>query len=303
MLKDQNILSVDGICPKGLNLSHWPGNRTPQAFKADTSTEICLNFIESPDYLKANEEYFVISNNHYDTDGFLSVAAILYPELSLDNKEHLIQTAVTGDFRRYTTDSALKLDLTVSNLSSNPNSALFEKVKSLSDKDKRQLQYDYLLKHYNILLKDIKQFENLWIDEYNIIQSELKEEAYLELSYDSQLDLSIIYLKKNIHEITLKTFCKGTRILSILEKDNSYLYDFQYCVESWFELVSETILERRDLTKLISALNNEENNVQWKMDDLSSPVPHLKLYDSNKTNRLSSIPPKQFIDLIKNALL
>ena len=38
------VLSVDGMTPRGPNLSHWPGNRTPAAWKADLSTGISLRF-------------------------------------------------------------------------------------------------------------------------------------------------------------------------------------------------------------------------------------------------------------------
>ena len=42
---------VDGSPPgpfreaQDLELSHWVPNRTPERYKADTSTEICLNFV------------------------------------------------------------------------------------------------------------------------------------------------------------------------------------------------------------------------------------------------------------------
>ena len=47
-LKDVPFLCVDGVVEAGLNLSHWPGNRTPAHLKADTSTEMALNLARDP---------------------------------------------------------------------------------------------------------------------------------------------------------------------------------------------------------------------------------------------------------------
>jgi hypothetical protein len=42
------LLSVDGTVEGALHLSHWEGNRTPEELRADTSTEIALNFAAWP---------------------------------------------------------------------------------------------------------------------------------------------------------------------------------------------------------------------------------------------------------------
>ena len=65
--------------------SHWPGNRTPPELKADLSTGICLSFARAPaEYQQtvlAGAEAVV--NDHYDTDGFLSMLAIVRPDVAL----------------------------------------------------------------------------------------------------------------------------------------------------------------------------------------------------------------------------
>lgn len=82
---------------KDIELSHWLPNRTNKEFKADTSTEICLNFIENP--LEGNWDLVV--NNHIDVDGILSVFTILHSQTALQNRETLVQTAEVGDFSNY----------------------------------------------------------------------------------------------------------------------------------------------------------------------------------------------------------
>src|SRR5262245_51148787 len=93
-------LSVDGMTSCGPNLSHWPGNRTPPCWKDDLSTGICLRFAraqpaEQRDFLAGAE---VVLNDHYDTDGFGSLLAILRPPVAFAREELVLAAAATGDF-------------------------------------------------------------------------------------------------------------------------------------------------------------------------------------------------------------
>ena len=80
-----------------LDLTHWQGNRTPSRYKADTSTEIALNFVGSPE---ASSEWAdaVVVNNHFDTDGLLSIWVLLDPEEAMARRDLLIAAAEAGDF-------------------------------------------------------------------------------------------------------------------------------------------------------------------------------------------------------------
>ena len=70
-------LSVDGTVPNSVHFSHWEGNETPAELKADTSTEIVLNLVAAPQYNKLTRGIELVTNNHFDTDGVLSVWTIL----------------------------------------------------------------------------------------------------------------------------------------------------------------------------------------------------------------------------------
>src|ERR1700677_4879609 len=91
-------ISCDGLVPgAALDLTHWQGNRTPRHFKADTSTEIALNFIGSPE---AAEQWAdaVVVNNHFDTDGLLSIWVLLDPARATACRDLLVAAAEAGDF-------------------------------------------------------------------------------------------------------------------------------------------------------------------------------------------------------------
>ena len=91
-------ISCDGlVAGASLDLTHWQGNRTPRRYKADTSTEIALNFVSSPE---ASEQWAeaVVINNHFDTDGVLAAWALLESERALADRGLLIAAAEAGDF-------------------------------------------------------------------------------------------------------------------------------------------------------------------------------------------------------------
>lgn len=104
-------LVVDGLVGEGPSLSHWPGNRTPERYRVDTTTEMALLLAEDP----RREEFLsgirVVSNNHLDTDGLLSVWAVLHPEEALRHRRFLVDAARAGDFGTFTSADAVKFDL------------------------------------------------------------------------------------------------------------------------------------------------------------------------------------------------
>src|SRR5437867_4270307 len=91
-------LSLDGLVPGGIDFSHWKGNQTPASVKADTSTEIALNLVASPERDRLTCGVERVTNNHFDTDGVLSVWTVLTGARALELREKLIATAVAGDF-------------------------------------------------------------------------------------------------------------------------------------------------------------------------------------------------------------
>src|SRR5216110_1267359 len=90
-------LSIDGTVGNAVHFSHWQGNETPASVKADTSTEIALNLIAAPNRQELIRGIDLVTNNHFDTDGVLSVWTVLTGARALDLREHLIPAAEAGD--------------------------------------------------------------------------------------------------------------------------------------------------------------------------------------------------------------
>src|SRR5258708_35527499 len=106
-------LSVDGIVPNSIHFSHWEGNQTPADVKADTSTEIALNLVASPNRGKLTQDVELVTNNHFDTDGVLSVWTVLNGERALELGDLLVPAAEAGDFSEYTGDRAVKASIAI----------------------------------------------------------------------------------------------------------------------------------------------------------------------------------------------
>jgi hypothetical protein len=105
-------IGCDGLVPgAALDLTHWRGNRTPRAYKADTSTEIALKFIDAPESESDAWAGAVVVNNHFDTDGVLSCWVLLEPEIARPYRDLLIAAAEAGDFDEWPAhDRGLWLD-------------------------------------------------------------------------------------------------------------------------------------------------------------------------------------------------
>ena len=112
-LKDVPKLSVDGTVENSVHFSHWQGNRTPTEVKADTSTEIALNLVAAPNREELTEGIELVTNNHFDTDGVLSVWTVLAGERAQNFREKLIAAAEAGDFSEFSSVDGVRASLVI----------------------------------------------------------------------------------------------------------------------------------------------------------------------------------------------
>src|SRR5688500_7532155 len=78
-----------------LTLSHWPDSTTPAELKRDLSAEIALAYLERPEH---HVDASVVSNNHFDIDGFMAVWALCHPDAALADRTLVAEVARAGDF-------------------------------------------------------------------------------------------------------------------------------------------------------------------------------------------------------------
>eukprot|EP00192_Tetraselmis_astigmatica_P010732 CAMPEP_0117654252 /NCGR_PEP_ID=MMETSP0804-20121206/3644_1 /TAXON_ID=1074897 /ORGANISM="Tetraselmis astigmatica, Strain CCMP880" /LENGTH=346 /DNA_ID=CAMNT_0005460519 /DNA_START=1183 /DNA_END=2223 /DNA_ORIENTATION=- len=140
-------ITCDGLVRgAALQLTHWTGNKTPEEYYADTSTEIALKFVSSPEAQSWGGA--VVLNNHFDTDGVLSVWALLDPIEAIKRKKLLIEAAEAGDFDEWPSNEGVWLD------------AAFSAIREQEGSD--EAAYHSVFSQLPSLLDDIGKRRDLW---------------------------------------------------------------------------------------------------------------------------------------------
>jgi hypothetical protein len=275
-------LSVDGMTPRGPNLSHWPGNRTPDKWKADLSTAIALRFARAP----ADEQSAflgdvdVVLNDHYDTDGFGSLLAVLRPDLAFAREELLLTAAATGDFGCWQTWRGFAIDRIVAGLAS-PESPVHGAFRGVADPAELSLhRYAWLLEHATAVLDHPGQFAPLYAEELAAVQAEIDQglRGALERRRHDELGFAVVTSRGPRRRMTLNTLAGAFRVLHVQHDGDGARYRFHDRTESWFELVTCRPLPRRDLRPLatrLHALEPEHDGARWCGDAPDDPIPEL----------------------------
>lgn len=274
-------LSVDGRTPTGPNLSHWPGNRTPPAWKADLSTGICLNFARArPD----EQESFlqgatVVLNDHYDTDGFGSLLAVLHPEIALPREELLLAAAATGDFGVFVTRRAFAIDRIVLELGREGSPAAAA-LRGLEGPARSLARYKWLLAHAAEVLDRPETMAPLFADEMGAVLAGLdaSRRGAVAVRRHDEVGLAAATSHGPVHRMVLNTLAGAYRILHVEQTENGPLYRYHDRTESWFELSTFRTLPRRDLRPLaerLGALEPPRDGARWCADPPTEPIPEL----------------------------
>ena len=293
-------VSVDGAAPGRLNLSHWPGNRTPARFRHDLSTGMCLELAQAKDRLEVLEGITTVTNNHWDTDGACSVFAMLQPGIALSHGQLLLAAAGAGDFGLMTTPEGLKVDLTLTALTKRHESPVASD-KFENDLERRQAQYDYMLEMMPTLLANPDVHADWFAREFWTIQQDLRalreEEAEIE-RFDA-LDLAVVATDRPLHEVAVNTSAGTDRILTVQVGDNGLnRYELRLTTLSWFDLKSGPPRSRPDWQPLVDTLNEEaKGEGVWQAGDLSDPTPMLRFVNEGQL-----APNATPIDTVKRAV-
>lgn len=277
-------LSVDGMTPEGPNLSHWPGNRTPAAFKADLSTGICLRFARASadsqrEFLAGAE---AVVNDHYDTDGFLSMLAVARPDVALAREEACLAAAATGDYQCFQSREAFAVDRIVLGLPRSPRSPLAAELDGLAGPEREQLCYRWLIEHAEQVLDRPDSLAELWQDECAIVEAELRDARAggVERQHHDSAKLAVVRSRGPVHRMVLNTIADAYRVLHFIETLNGIAVRYHDRTESWFEVVTFTPAPRRDLAGLRDRLATLEGERpgdagMWCADPPTTPVPEL----------------------------
>ena len=322
-LDDMPKLSVDGTVPNSVHFSHWQGNETPAALKADTSTEIALNLVGSPDMQELTRGIELVTNNHFDTDGVLSVWTMLTGERALGLRQQLIAAAENGDFSEYTNSTAVRASIVIQGSEQpDPNQetgsplAAYLAGEAVTDEARA---YELVLPEVERVLTRISDYEPLWRDGWQRIAAAMESFASGASKVEEQEDvrLSVITLAPELYGPTafdparhgvpytaISHHARGRIYLTALPMIDGWSYRIDYPYYSWAETVVRPRIERRDFATLVAELNEMEGNGKglWKQDrgELMSAV---KCVDQSGHLSASSLAPDEVAREVRAMLL
>lgn len=316
-------LSVDGTVANSIHFSHWQGNRTPREVKADTSTEIALNLAAAPDRDELTRGIELVTNNHFDTDGVLSVWTMLNAERALTLRESLIAAAEAGDFSEYTTEAAARASITIQGPdqaapSDVPGSPLANQLAGEVVADDARA-YALVLPEVERVLTRTDDYEPLWRDAWRrtaaALESFARGTSRVEESGDARLSLVTLShelfgpagfdsAQHSTPSMAISRHARGQLFLIAAPMRGLWSYRADYPYYSWAETVVRPAIKRRDFDALMTRLNELENGAagEWRADtsELSSA---FKFMNRSGVPVASSLTPERVADEVRLALL
>ncbi|CAN5329378.1 hypothetical protein BH18ACI2_BH18ACI2_23070 [soil metagenome] len=321
-LEDVPKLSMDGVVPNAVHFSHWQGNETPPQVRADTSTEIALNLVASPLCAELTRGIELVTNNHFDTDGVLSVWTVLMGERALQWREQLIAAAESGDFSEYTNERAIRASLVIQGgdgaiPDAGVLSPLARELAGGADVDEARA-YELVLPEVEKVLTRTDDYEHLWRDEWDKIERAVESFARgtSRIEEDAAARLSFITLAPDLygasgfkptrHAAPYTAISKHTRgeiYLIAVPMNGGYAYRVDYPYYSLAVTFTRPTIPRRDFTTLVPRLNELENDTQrrWQPDE-SELTSALKCVDERGLLCRSNLQPERVADELRAEL-
>ncbi len=315
-------LSVDGTVANSLHFSHWQGNKTPAALKADTSTEIALKLVGSANYGELTEGIELVTNNHFDTDGVLSVWTLLAGERALVHGDRLMAAAEAGDFSEYSGDDAVKTSIVIQGSdvlvpAEEAGSPLARRLAGESVLDEARA-YELVLPEVERVLARIGDYELLWQDAWRRIAAGLESFASgaSKVLEHKDVRLSVVTLASELFgpkgfdpvrhampQTAIAHHARGHLYLIATPTRGGWSYRADYPYYSWAETIVRPRIVRRDFGPLVERLNALETNNEgrWQLDarELSSA---FKFMDEGGRLSASSLAPERVVEEVRASL-
>ena len=320
-IADVPKLSVDGTVDNAIHFSHWQGNQTPPSVKADTSTEIALNVVAAPNRDELTQGIELVTNNHFDTDGVLSVWTMLNGERALALREKLIAAAEAGDFCEFSSVDGVRASIIIQGSDSpidKVGSPLAQKWAGEDFNDEKR-NYEVVLPKVEHALAHIDFYESLWREPWKRIEVALDSFAKGESRVEEDLvnKISLVTLAPAIFApagfdpaahaapfTAISHHARGNLFVIATPLNDGWAYRIDYPYYSWAETVVRPQIPRRDFRTLVSDLNSAEQgaNGRWELDpnELSSAI---KYRDRNGMLTASRLQPEVVADYLSGAIV
>src|SRR5258707_2270508 len=319
-LADVPKLSVDGTVSNAIHFSHWKGNQTPASVKADTSTQIALNLAAAPNREELTGGIDLVTNNHFDTDGVLSVWTMLNGERALELREKLIAAAEAGDFSEMSTQEGVRASIVIQG-SDSPTDVGSPLARQLAGEpvDDEARCYELVLPQVERVLTRTNDYASLWVDSWNRIATALESFAKgrSRVEEDHEAKFSLVTLAPDIFSsvgfkptrhcapfTAISHHARGEVFLIATPLDGGWAYRIDYPYYSWAETIVRPKIERHDFSSLMEHLNQLEKGAAgtWRLD-ASELASAAKFSDANEKLAASRLSLDAVTSELRSALL
>jgi len=314
-------LSVDGTVDNAIHFSHWQGNTTPAEVKADTSTEIALNLVASPNRAALTNNIDLITNNHFDTDGVLSVWTVLNGDRALPYRDLLIAAAEAGDFSEHSSDEGVRVSIAIQGSDqaspNNDDGSPLARLIAGEEVDDDARAYEVVLPQVEPLLTNLNDYENLWREGWNNVATAIGsfEQGKSKVAEFADRKISLITLAPELFDgvgfsptkhsapyTAISKFAKGELFLIAIPTSGGWFYRLDYPYYSWAETVVRPRVQRRDLTNELQLLNTRESNRdgRWQTD-LREMTSAVKFLDTSGMLAASRLEPDDVVSVLQTS--
>lgn len=301
---------VDGSATDGtvLCLSHWPGTPVPAAFQADLSAQIAFRYLRDPHHHGAAA---LVSNNHFDQDGLVSVLALTDPVMALTNEDLLTDVAAAGDFGTYRFRDAARTSMVIAAYADPARSPLAEQMARVDDPT--GLLYEAMLPRLVEVALDPSPYEALWGDEDEVLAASERCVAD-DVAVDEvpELDLAVLDVPADaptagghrfgggrwsagLHPMAINNATERTALLI----RRGHRYELVYRYETWVQMHSREVRRRVDLAPLAIQLGELEiGGATWTAANPAGLLGGLAIDGDGE----STIDPDRLRALVEDAL-
>ncbi|MGQ0431598.1 MAG: DUF6687 family protein [Microthrixaceae bacterium] len=295
------IVDGTGTTNTTLTLSHWPGSPTvPASVQADLSAEMAFRYLDHRDALHGRAK--VVSNNHFDQDGLVSIFALVDPAAARARRAMLEDLAAAGDFATYRNRDAARASMVISAFVDPARSPLGPLPADYGEATAHL--YSEALGRLPELVDDIHRYHHLWADEdTQLTESEVAVASGLVgIEEHPDVDLAVVTVTgeerwsghrfggrryDGVHPMAIHNATPCTALLLVAGGQ----YRFTYRYETWVQYRSRRLPSRVDLTALAQELSAADD-VTWAADPIDGLTPELQPAGT------SSISPSALVDTV-----
>lgn len=276
LASSQPNVVVDGSPNDGtvLLLTHWPGSPQPDGMAADLSAQMAFRYVRSG----ADPGADIVTNNHFDQDGLVSMLAFVDPASALAHEDLLIDVAAAGDFATYRFRSAARACMAIATYAGRLSGPYEEQCAEL---------YDSLLPLVLPMALDPSPWRDLWSDEDAHLTASESALAAGDVTIEeiAELDLAVVCATgasgrasrfasndhTGVHPMAVHNATTCIRAIEV--RGRTYTYTDRY--ETWVQYRSRALLPRRDLRPLADELTSRDAGGAWTATAPGSLTPQL----------------------------